>query len=327
MKAVFLDRGSFPDGIAFKLPASVTEVIEYNNTSLQQVAERIKDADIVLTNKALIDANALYTADHLRLIQVMATGTNNIDLVACEARGICVQNVAGYSTISVPEHTFAMLLALRRNLTCYLDDVKAGKWAQAEYFCFLDHPIKDLSGSTLCIVGGGTLGQKVAGIARAFGMNVVFAERKYAHIIRDGYVSFEQAIAQADVISINCPLTDDTKNLISHAEFALMKPTCLLLNISRGGIVDEQALVTAFNNHTIAGAAFDVATQEPMPINHPLQALSQRPDFLLTPHIAWASNESMQTLANMAMDKIAHFIDGDHIDDTHMAVTQTDDAQ
>ena len=309
MKAVFLDRGSFPSHVSIALPASVKTLVEYENTAAEKVAERINDADIVLTNKVVLKGAALHQASNLRLVQVMATGMNNVDLEACAQCNIAVQNVADYSTISVPEHTFAMLLALRRNLVAYLDDVKAGKWADSEYFCFLDYPIKDLSGSTMAIIGAGTLGKKVATIASAFGMRTLFAERKGATIIRDGYVEFESALKSADVISVNCPLTAESKNLIGSSEFALMKPECLLLNISRGGIVDEYALKHALEHSQISGAAFDVATQEPMPIDHPLQTLTKYPNFLLTPHIAWASNEAMQTLVNMAMDKIASFVD------------------
>ena len=303
MKAVFLDRGSFPDYVKIDYPSKISEVMEYENSSPEQVADRIKDADIVLSNKVVLTASAMESATNLRLVQVMATGTNNVDIKACSSRGIAVQNVADYSTISVHEHTFAMLLSLRRNLTSYFDDIKAGKWADSKHFCFLDYPIKDLSGTTLAIIGGGTLGKKVASIAQAFDMKVIFADRKGAKTIRAGYVSFQDALALADVISVNCPLTDDTKNLIGDDEFLRMKPSCLLLNISRGGIVDEHALVRAFDKNTIAGAAFDVATQEPMLLDHPLQALTKRPNFLLTPHIAWASDEAMQTLVNIAMKK------------------------
>ncbi|MGO3738387.1 MAG: D-2-hydroxyacid dehydrogenase [Marinomonas foliarum] len=309
MKAVFLDRGSFPDHINIQLPVKVIDVVTYENTPIGLVAERIKDANIVLTNKVVVDATAINGAADLKLVQVMATGTNNIDLDACKDKNISVQNVSGYSTTSVPEHTFAMLLALRRSLFSYLDAVKAGRWSSSEYFCFLDYPIKDLSGSTMAIFGNGSLGKEVAAIALAFGMKVVFAERKGATNTRPGYICFEEALKVADVININCPLTPETKDLISDDEFSLMKNSCLLLNISRGGIVDESALVRAFENNAIAGAAFDVATQEPMPLDNPLQSLSKRPNFLLTPHVAWASDEAMQTLVDMAMDKITSFID------------------
>ena len=312
MKAVFLDRGSFPHHIRIELPLAATDVVMFDNTSEDQVAQRIQGADIVLTNKVVINAAAIAASNQLKLIQVMATGTNNVGAEACSMKGIRVQNVTDYSTISVPEHTFAMLLALRRNLVAYLDDVKAGKWASSEYFCFLDYPIKDLAGSTFVILGGGTLGKKVAAIALAFGMKVVFAERKGASDIRPGYVEFDSALKIADIISIHCPLTPDTKNLISENEFNLMKTNTVLLNMSRGGIVDEIALIGALENGLIAGAAFDVALQEPMPINSPLQSLCQRPNFLLTPHVAWASDEAMQTLVNIAMDKIATFVDKTH---------------
>ncbi|RCW94414.1 D-2-hydroxyacid dehydrogenase [Marinomonas foliarum] len=273
MKAVFLDRGSFPDHINIQLPVKVIDVVTYENTPIELVAERIKDANIVLTNKVVVDATAINGAADLKLVQVMATGTNNIDLDACKDKNISVQNVSGYSTTSVPEHTFAMLLALRRSLFSYLDAVKAGRWSSSEYFCFLDYPIKDLSGSTMAIFGNGSLGKEVAAIALAFGMKVVFAERKGATNTRPGYICFEEALKVADVININCPLTPETKDLISDDEFSLMKNSCLLLNISRGGIVDESALVRAFENNAIAGAAFDVATQEPMPLDNPLQSL------------------------------------------------------
>ncbi|MGB0783711.1 MAG: D-2-hydroxyacid dehydrogenase [Marinomonas sp.] len=309
MKAVFLDRGSFPKHIKIELPNSIDDVVFYDNTAAENVIERIQDADIVLSNKVVLNEEAIHRANNLKLIQVMATGTNNVNINACQERNVCVQNVTDYSTISVPEHTFAMLLALRRNLTSYVDAVKSKRWADSEHFCFLDYPIKDLSGSTMTIIGGGTLGKKVAHIAHAFGMDVIFAERKNATEVRDGYLSFQQAIQSADIISINCPLTDETKDLISEVEFSLMKQSCLLLNISRGGIVDEKALVDALKNLKISGAAFDVATQEPMPEDHPLQSLTELPNFLLTPHIAWASDEAMQTLVNLAMKKITAFID------------------
>lgn len=309
MKAVFLDRGSFPDTISIELPTQISEVIEYQNTQPEQVAERIKDADIVLTNKIVLNADVIQKASNLKLVQVMATGVNNVDANACQEKGIAIQNVEGYSVNSVPEHTFSMLLALRRNLVSYIQDVKAGKWSSSEHFCFLDYPIKDLHDTNMVIIGGGSLGKRVGEIAKAFGMKVTFSERKGAKEVRTGYTEFESALKVADVISINCPLSEETKNLISDAEFALMKPSALLLNISRGGIVDEHALLNAFKQQAISGAAFDVATQEPMPLEHPLHQLAEYPNFLLTPHIAWASHEAMETLVRIAVQKIAAFVE------------------
>lgn len=309
MKAVFLDRGSFPKSIRIQLPSQIKEVIEYDNTQPNEVIDRIKDASIVLTNKTVINSEAINHSSSLKLIQVMATGTNNVDSEACEKNKVSVQNVAGYSIVSVPEHTFALLLALRRNLMSYLDDVKSGRWATSEFFCFLDYPIQDINGSVMAIFGGGSLGQKVATLAQAFGMKVVFAERRGVNKIRSGYIAFEDALKVADVVSLHCPLTDETKDLISDTELSLMKPNSVLLNMSRGGVVNEHALLNAFQKGMIAGAAFDVATQEPMPLDHPLQKLTHYPNFLLTPHIAWASNEAMQTLVDIAMNKISSFIE------------------
>ncbi|MDB4837077.1 D-2-hydroxyacid dehydrogenase [Marinomonas sp.] len=309
MKAVFLDRGSFSDSIKIKLSNRITEFVEFENTQPDQVAERIKDANIVLSNKIMLDASAIGQAEHLQLIQVMATGTNNVDKLAAQQHNVKVQNVEGYSTVTVPEHVFSMLLALRRNLFSYIEDIKQGKWAQSEHFCFLDYPIQDLAGSTITIIGGGSLGKKVATIAKAFGMEVIFAERKGASSIREGYMDFESALKAADVVSLHCPLTPETTDLINDAELVIMKTSSILLNISRGGIVNEQALVEALESNSIAGAAFDVATQEPMPLDNPLQKLTKMPNFLLTPHIAWASNEAMQKLVNIAAAKITTFLD------------------
>lgn len=308
MKAVFLDRDSFPSNIEFNYPEGISEVIEYPNTSLDAVAERIQGAGIVLTNKVVLTKDVIEQVHDLKLVQVTATGINNVDAQACKEHGIALQNVDGYSSISVPEHTFALLLALRRNLVAYIDDVRAGKWADSHFFCFLDYPIKDLANTKLTIVGKGIIGNKVAEIAKVFGMQVMFAEHKNAKVVREGYVPFNEAIQQADVLSLHCPLTETTKDLISTAEFEQMKPDAILLNMGRGGIVNEQALIKALTEKRIMGAGFDVATQEPMPHHHPLQALTKLPNFLLTPHIAWGSNEAMQKLANIAMEKIAQFM-------------------
>ena len=309
MKAVFLERGSFPKTVHFVYPESITHITEFENTQVDDVPARIKKADIVLTNKVLVNRDAIESSETLKLIQVMATGTNNVDKVACAENNVKVQNVEGYSSISVPEHTFALLLALRRNLVSYLEDVKKARWATSEYFCFTDHPIRDLANTTMAIIGNGNLGQKVAHIAMAFSMNIIFVEHKGAQVTRPGYVAFDDAIQTADIISLHCPLTEKTKNLISYDEFEQMKPTSILLNIGRGGLVNEAALVDALTTHNILAAGFDVATQEPMPLDHPLQKLTELPNFLLTPHIAWASSEAMQTLVDIAMGKIKDFFE------------------
>lgn len=309
MKAVFLDRGSFPESAVLALPEAVTETATYHNTAAEDVLERILNADIVMTNKVVLTRSVLAQARHLKLVQVMATGTNNVDIEACNEFGIAVQNVSGYSTVSVPEHTFSLILALRRNLFQYHEAVRAERWANSEFFCFMDYPIRDLHNASLCLIGGGTLGRRVAQIAEAFGMRVVFAEHKHADTLREGYVPFEQAITQADIISLHCPLTDQTRHMIDESEFAKMKSSALLINTGRGGLVNEAALVTALQDHQIAGAGFDVVTEEPMPASHPLQALTALPNFILTPHIAWASESAMNRLLAMASDNIRQFIE------------------
>lgn len=308
MKAVFLDRGSFPENIDIPLPSTVKETQFFHNSDKSNTAERIKDADIIMTNKVVLDAAMLRQANKLKLVQVMATGTNNVDLEACKTLGIKVQNVTGYSTVSVPEHTFALILELRRNLTRYREAVKAGRWSQSEFFCFMDYPIRDLSNSTLCLIGKGALGERVAEIARAFGMKVIFAERKGANQVREGYIAFNDAISEADIISLHCPLTEQSRHMIDADTFVRMKPSALLINTGRGGLVDEHALAEALNQGQIAGAGFDVATAEPMPLDHPLQALSTLPNFILTPHVAWASESAMARLIKIACDNIATFV-------------------
>ena len=309
MKAVFLDRGSFPEDTPIPMPDGVSETLFFHNSSDENVLERIQHADIVMTNKVVLSRNTLQQCPHLKLVQVMATGTNNVDLKACKDLGITVQNVAGYSTVSVPEHTFAMMLELRRNLTRYREAIKQGRWAESEFFGFLDFPLNDLANSTLCLLGKGSLGNRVAEIARAFGMHVIFAEHRNADTVRDGYTEFNQAIQAADVISLHCPLTDTTRDVIDKDVFAIMKPTAILINTGRGGLVNEEDLVDAIKTKRIAGAGFDVATVEPMPMDHILQSIAHLPNFILTPHVAWASESSMARLLQIACDNMTSFIE------------------
>ncbi|SBS31723.1 Putative 2-hydroxyacid dehydrogenase [Marinomonas aquimarina] len=309
MKAVFLDRGSFPEDIKIPMPESVKETQFFHNCNHENVLERIQDADIVMSNKVILSRQTLAQCPNLKLVQVMATGTNNVDLQACQDLGIAVQNVAGYSTVSVPEHTFAMMLELRRNLTRYREAIKQGRWAECEFFGFLDFPLNDLANSTLCLLGKGSLGNRVAEIARAFGMKVIFAEHRGAETVRDGYMDFNEAIKAADVVSLHCPLTDSTRNVIDKDVFALMKPTAIVINTGRGGLVNEEDLVEAIKTERIAGAGFDVATVEPMPMNHVLQSIAHLPNFILTPHVAWASEYSMARLLQIACDNMASFIE------------------
>ena len=239
-----------------------------------------------------------------------ATGTDNIDLTACQHHDIMVSNVRNYAMHTVPEHTFALIFALRRSICAYRDAVKAGRWQEAAQFCFFDHPIRDLACSTLGVIGDGVLGQAVASIGRALGMRVLFS----AHKGRTGqgrlYTPFEEVLHQADVLTLHCPLNADTRNMIGPAEFAQMARKPLLINTGRGGLVDEAALGPALQTGHISGAAFDVTSVEPPPADHPFMALLDRPDFILTPHVAWASAEAIQALADQLMDNVEAFVRG-----------------
>ncbi|TKF03455.1 D-2-hydroxyacid dehydrogenase [Vibrio kanaloae] len=310
LKVVFLDRATIPSQIILKPLSFEHQWVEYNFTAPEQVSERIEGADIVITNKVVLNGSNLAQAHQLKLIAVSATGVNNVDVGYCKSNNIAVANVQGYATQSVQEHVIAMLFALKRNLVGYHQDIEAGEWQKDKQFCFFTHPIQDVAGSTFGIMGSGSLGQATAILAKAIGMNVIFAERKGAESCREGYLPFETVLQQADAISLHCPLTEATRNLISERELAMMKPSAVLINAGRGGLVDEQALVEALKNHEIAGAGMDVFTQEPADNSNPLLANSRLPNLLLTPHVAWGSDSSIQKLSDILMDNIDGFVAG-----------------
>lgn len=310
MRIVQLEAGSLIADV--RRPAFDHAWIEYEKSRPEDVVERLAGARIAITNKVPIPAAAIAALPDLAMIAVSATGTNNIDLEACRARGIVVANIRGYAEHTVPEHVLALLLALSRNLFAWRESLQAGQWSAAEQFCLFDHPIRDLHGATLGLIGSGSLGQGVARLAEAFGMRVWRAERKGAAQVRPGYVAFEQVLAEADAISLHCPLDQTTRGLIGEPELRAMKSSALLINTARGGIVDEAALVRALREGWIAGAGFDVLTAEPPPADHPLLApeLLALPNFLLTPHVAWSSRPAMQTLADQLIDNIEAFVAG-----------------
>ena len=310
MKIVFLDRDTISPDSTLRAPTFAHEWVQYPRTSATEAAERIADADIVIVNKVKLSAETLAQAPQLKLIAVAATGTDNIDLQACQQRGIVVSNVRNYAKHTVPEHTFALIFALRRSICAYRDAVKAGRWQEAAQFCFFDHPIRDLAGSTLGVIGDGVLGQAVAAIGRALGMRVLFS----AHKGRSGqgrlYTPFDEVLRQADILTLHCPLNANTRHMIGAAELAQMARKPLLINTGRGGLVDEAAVGPALQAGYIAGAAFDVTSVEPPPTDHPFMALLDRPDFILTPHVAWASAEAIQALADQLIDNIEAFVRG-----------------
>lgn len=310
LTVVFLDRATIPTQITLKAPDFHHVWVEYDFTRPEQVNERIADADIVVTNKVVLNGEQLSNAKKLRLIAVSATGVNNVDLSYCANNNIAVTNVQGYATQSVPEHVVAMLFALKRNIVGYHQDIAAGEWQRHKQFCFFTHPIQDVAGSTLGIIGSGGLGQATANLAKSLGMNVMFAERKGVQDCREGYLPFELVLQLADAITLHCPLTDETQNLIGERELNMMKSSSVLVNAGRGGLVDEQALVTALKENKIAGAGVDVFTQEPAGESNVLIANMAMPNLLLTPHVAWGSDSSIQKLADILIDNINVFVEG-----------------
>ena len=278
-------------------------------TEAHETLERIRGADIVITNKVVISAQAFAENPQLKLVAVTATGVNNVDVEAAKQNDTAVCNIRAYGNESVAEHAFMMMITLMRNLPAYQRDVAAGLWENSPFFCHLGAPIRDLNGKTLAIFGRGNIGKTLATYAQAFKMNVVFAEHKHAQSVRDGYVSFDEAIRSADVVSLNCPLTPQTANMIGEAELQQMKPGAILINCGRGGLVDEAALVAALKYGQIGGAGFDVLTQEPPRDGNPLLK-ARLPNLIVTPHIAWASQEAANRLFDILLDNINRFVAG-----------------
>ena len=306
-KIVFLDRASVIADI--RSPALVHQWAEYPATTPDQTVERLRNATIAITNKVQLNRDVLEKLPQLKMIAVAATGVNNIDVECCRERGIVVSNIRNYSVDTVPEHVFMLMLALRRNLLAFRTDLQNGEWQHAKQFCLFTHPVTDLHGSTLGIIGHGAIGKAVEKIALAFGMKVLIAERKGVVEIRPGYTPFEQVLLQSDVISLHLAMTRQTRHLISMAEFALMQPGALLINTARGGLVDEAALLETLQAGRIGGAGFDVLEKEPPRDGHPLLDLNL-PNFILTPHIAWTSRQAMQILADQLIDNIEAFVAG-----------------
>ena len=310
MKIVFLDRDTLSPHTTLRPPSFAHRLQVYDRTAPDEVAARIADAEILILNKVHLTDALLEAAPKLRMVAVAATGTDNVDIAACAARGIVVSNIRNYAAVTVPEHTFALIFALRRNLLAYRDAVRAGRWQAAKQFCFFDYPIHELRDTTLGVIGHGVLGSAVATMGRALGMHVLLAAHKHRTDMGAPFTPFEEVLAQSDVITLHCPLHATTRNLIGAPEFALMQRRPLLINTARGGLVDEYAVGPALDAGQIAGAAFDVVSVEPPPLDHPFMTLIDRPNFLLTPHVAWASDEAVQGLADQLIDNIEAFVRG-----------------
>lgn len=306
-RIVFLDRDTLSPETKLRAPDFPHDLVVYDRTAPDEVAARIAEADIVITNKAPLRGEALATAKKLKLIAVAATGTDCVDLEACRNAGIAVCNIRDYATNTLPEHTFALILALRRSIVAYRQSVIDGRWQEARQFCFFDHPISDLANSTLGIIGYGALGKTVARIGEAFGMKILIAGRKGAERATPPQADFDEVMRKSDVITLHCPLNTSTRGLIGDREFALMERKPLLINTGRGGLVDELALEKALDVGLISGAGFDVTDGEPPAKDSPMMRIAARPNVILTPHVAWASREAIQALADQLIENIELF--------------------
>lgn len=306
-KVVFLDRASLKAQV--RRPALAESYEEHQKTSADDVVQRLAGATVAITNKVPLRAETLAQLPQLKMIAVAATGYDVIDVPYCREHGIAVANIRNYAVHTVPEHAFALILALRRSILAYRQDVEAGVWQKSDQFCFFTHPIGDLHGSTLGLIGEGAIGQGTAAIARGFGMKVLFADHAPPKAPGVEFTPMDEVLAQSDVISLHCPLTPATRNVIGYEQMRKMKRTALLINTSRGGLVDEAALICALDEGLIAGAGFDVLTTEPPRNGHPLLDL-RRPNFILTPHVAWASDGAMQFLADQLIDNIDRWAEG-----------------
>ena len=307
-RIVFLDRASLPWPL--RRIALPHQWEEYPNSAPGEVLQRLQGAQVAISNKVALGAELLAQLPELRLIAVAATGVNQVDLSACRQLGITVCNIRNYADNTVAEHSLMLMLALRRNLLAYRQSVAAGEWQQSSQFCLMQHPVQDLAGSTLGIIGKGSLGESVARLARAFGMNVLFAERKHARQLRVGYTPFDEVLQSADIVSLHCPLTDTTRQLIGARELAQMKSGAILINTARGGLVDAQALADALATRSIAGAGIDVLEQEPPPAQHPLLQPGL-PNLIVTPHCAWLGSGALAALAEQLVGNIEAFLRGE----------------
>ena len=309
-RIVFLDRDTIAPQVKVRHPGFKHTWTEYPQTTAGELAERLEGASIVITNKVALRGPVLATLPTLQLIAVAATGTDVVDVGWCRDHGVAVSNIRGYAINTVPEHTFALIFALRRNLIAYREAVRRGRWQESGQFCFFDYPIQDLAGSRLGIIGEGVLGQRVAETGRSLGMRPLFAAHKGRSGLGPLYTPWDEVLETSDVITLHSPLTPATRNMIAMPEFRAMRRRPLLINTARGGLVDEAALATALREGLMAGAGFDVLTAEPPADGNPLLGLLDLHNFILTPHVAWASDGAMQTLADQLIDNIENFVNG-----------------
>lgn len=308
MKIVFLDAKTIGEDIDLSGFDALGEVVKYGFSTAEEARERSKDADVLIMNKVQVNQQTIGEADHLKLVCVTATGTNNLDKEYLDKRGIAWRNVAGYSTESVAQHTFAMLFYLLEKLPYYDNYVKSEKYVNDVSFTHFAKAFHELSGMTYGIIGLGNIGRRVADIAKAFGCRVIYYSTSGRNS-QPGYerVSFDELLEQSDIVSIHAPLDENTLGLMNKEAFAKMKKSAILLNVGRGPIINEADLAEALNNKTIAAAGLDVLSVEPMQADNPLRGIKDSERLLITPHIAWAGVEARNRLMGIILGQIKEF--------------------
>ncbi len=310
MKIVFLDAKTIGDDIDLSAYDKLGEVVKYDFSTPQEVNARVADADVIVLNKVPVNQETISGAKNLKLVCVTATGTNNLDKEYLESRGIAWRNVAGYSTESVAQHTFAMLFYLLEHLPYYDEYVKSEQYVGDKMFTHFAKTFSEINGMTWGIIGMGAIGRRVAELAKLFGCEVIYYSTTGKNI-QENYqrVSFEELLEQSDIVSVHAPLTEQTENLMDAEAFSRMKPSAIFLNLGRGPIVSEQALKDALMSGEIRAAGLDVLCAEPMSRENPLRALKDSDRLLITPHIAWASLEARTRLMEIILGQIREFFD------------------
>ena len=313
MKLVILERNSVGTDVDVSCFEKFGEVTCYPNTVAANTAERVKDADIILANKAPLNESTLKDAPNVKLICLLATGFDNVDLAYCKSRGIKVTNVVNYCTSTVAQHTLLLALALSEKIAFYDDYVKSGAYSAQDRFSNFDRTFYDLEGKTWGIIGMGTIGRRVAGLAQAFGCRVIFYSASGKSTCTDyERVEFDTLLQESDILSLHCPLSDRTRGLINKDALSKMKETAILVNVARGPVVDTQALYDALVTDQIAGAGLDVLEQEPMAKDNPLAQIKDSTKLIITPHMAWASLESRTHLVEEVAKNIEAFLAGEN---------------
>ncbi|MCI9015051.1 MAG: D-2-hydroxyacid dehydrogenase [Lachnospiraceae bacterium] len=313
MKLVILERNSVGTDVDVSCFEKFGEVTCYPNTVAANTSERVKDADIILANKAPLNESTLKDAPNVKLICLLATGFDNVDLAYCKSRSIKVTNVVNYCTSTVAQHTLLLALALSEKIAFYDDYVKSGAYSAQDRFSNFDRTFYDLEGKTWGIIGMGTIGRRVAGLAQAFGCRVIFYSASGKSTCTDyERVEFDTLLQESDILSLHCPLSDRTRGLINKDALSKMKETAILVNVARGPVVDTRALCDALVTDRIAGAGLDVLEQEPMAKDNPLARIKDSSKLIITPHMAWASLESRTRLVDEVVKNIEAFLAGEN---------------